>query len=120
VQLHEDFDIEHLCCIDPTTQLTAKLACDDKNFGLDADGNPCKHIQKCKAIVGHYRSSTQAAQKRTEKLRAAGITFKVLVQDTPTIWFEMEEEISLSKENHLTESEWKTSPYLLELLQPFK
>jgi hypothetical protein len=33
---------------------------------------------------------------------------------------EMEDEISLSKENYWTESEWKTIPSLLELLKPFK
>jgi hypothetical protein len=33
---------------------------------------------------------------------------------------EMEDEISLSKENYLTESEWMTIPSLLELLKPFK
>jgi hypothetical protein len=60
-------------------------------------------------------------------------------QDTPTTWWsihdmldrinqsktclkmvEIEEEISLSKENYLTESEWKTIPYVVELLQSFK
>jgi hypothetical protein len=139
VQLYEGFKIEHLYCVDHTIQLTAKLACDDKNFGLDAEGNTCKLIQKCKAIVGHYRSSTQAAQTLKEKLRTAGIRFEVLVQDTRTRWWstydmleriyhsktcqqslEMEDEISLSKENYLTESEWMTIPSLLELLKPFK
>jgi hypothetical protein len=32
----------------------------------------------------------------------------------------MEEEISLSKGNYLTESEWKIISYLLELLESFK
>jgi hypothetical protein len=71
----------------------------------------------CKAIVCHYRSSTQAVQKLAEKLNAAGKAFKVLLQDTPTRWWsinnvmdrinqnktclnmlEVEEEILLSKE----------------------
>jgi hypothetical protein len=34
--------------------------------------------------------------------------------------FEMEEETSLSKGNNLTESEWMTFSYLLELLKAVK
>jgi hypothetical protein len=75
VQLHEDLNIDHLYCVDHNIQLTAKLACDDKYFGFDADNNPCKLIQKCKTLVSHYRSSTQAAQKLAEKLKTAGKTF---------------------------------------------
>jgi hypothetical protein len=36
--------IERLYCVDHNIQLNAKLACDDKNCGLDAEGNPCKLI----------------------------------------------------------------------------
>jgi hypothetical protein len=66
VQLYKGFKIEHLYCVDHRL-VTAKLACHDKNVGLDVDDNPCTLNQKCKAIVGHYRSLTQAAQKSLQK-----------------------------------------------------
>jgi hypothetical protein len=89
----------------------------------------------CRSLQVINTGSTEAQ----EKLRTAGIRFEVLVQGTPTRWWstydmlkrmyhsktcqqilEMEDEISLSKENYLTESEWMTIPSLLELLKPFK
>jgi hypothetical protein len=66
VQLHEDLNIDHLYCVEHNIQLTAKIACDDKSFGLDTAGAPCKLIQKCKEIVCHYRSSAEAAKKIVE------------------------------------------------------
>jgi hypothetical protein len=73
VQLYEDVKINHLYCVHHNSTLTAKIDRGDKYFGLDAaDDNPWKLIQKFKATVGHYRSSTQAAQKLAEKLKAAG------------------------------------------------
>jgi hypothetical protein len=44
VQLHDDFNIDHLYCIDRIIHLTAKLVCDDKYFGLDPASAPCKLI----------------------------------------------------------------------------
>jgi hypothetical protein len=41
-------------------------------------------FKKCQNNAGHYRLSTQAAQKLAEKVKFAGITFKVLVQVSPT------------------------------------
>jgi hypothetical protein len=127
VQLHQDFKIEHLYCVDHNIQLTAKLACDDKNFGFDAADNPYKMIHNCKAIVIHYRLSTQAAQKFTGKKQKCWGKFDVLGQDTLTRWWstynmlgridqsktclktlEMEEEISLSIESYLTRSVWNS------------
>jgi hypothetical protein len=61
VQLNEDLNIDHLYCVDHNIQKTAKLACDDKQFGSDAAAKLCKLIQRCKSLVIHYRSSTQAA-----------------------------------------------------------
>jgi hypothetical protein len=68
-QLYVDFNMNHLSFVDHNIQLSAKLACDDKYFGFDADGIPCKLIQKCKSLVSHYRPSTQTAQKLAEKTK---------------------------------------------------
>jgi hypothetical protein len=57
VHLKEDFNLDHLYCVDHKIQLTAKLACDDKHLGFDAADNPCCLIQNCKANIGQYRSS---------------------------------------------------------------
>jgi hypothetical protein len=65
VQLHEDVNIDHLYCADHNIQMTAKFDWDDKYFGFDSAGNPCKLIQKFKAVIDHYSSYSIHRQLRT-------------------------------------------------------
>jgi len=139
IKLGRDLGIWHVYCSCHLLQLTAKLACDDSNYGLYEDGSVCQVISKCRAIVHHFRSSTQAAAKLASKLSLDGRTFKVLTQDVQTRWWSTYDmlyrinesktsiqllhqgkEISLIEDSVLTDYEWKLLPQLLELLLPLK